>query len=127
MRVQNGVTSDNVYQMDSAGNRVRVFTSGVVQVSDWSYEEPAIADFYLYNPNGPGVLFENHSGVTGNGSSFAFAPAPSGHQVAFIQSASPYAAKVTHTVEGLTPGRAYVVRFKIARRPGFALNSVSVS
>ena len=53
-----------------------------------SFEIPAIGSTYRYAPTGAGIgwTFSPLSGIQGNGSSWAAAPAPNGTQTAFIQS-----------------------------------------
>lgn len=115
------------YRYDQAGNRENVTVAGVpVSVVDASFEEPNQNGGFQYNPVVAGATFTGGSGVAANGSAWGFANAPSGTQVAFLQSGS-VRAEIVLNIAGLTPGQRYVVAFKMAQRPGFSTDGLVVT
>ena len=99
------------------------------RVAGGGFEAPAVGSGYAYAPPyGPPAspaYFAGRAGIAGNGSLWGFAPAPEGSQAAFIQSYGT-ASTIRLTVTGLTPGMRYTARFRIAARPGFGANPVTV-
>ena len=77
-----------------------------------SFEIPALASGFQYNPSAPGIgwTFSPNSGVQKNGSAWGAATAPNGTQTAFIQRMS----TITQTVN-LNAG-SYTLAFQAARR-----------
>lgn len=114
------------YSYDSADNRTNVTVSGVPKVAGGGFELPEIGAGWAYAPGASPAVFVNRSGVAGNGSVWGFASAPEGDQVAFIQSFGSEA-KIRLAVTGLTPGASYTARFRIATRPGYGANPVTVA
>lgn len=93
-------------------------------VPNASFETPALGAGFQYNPSVADQYFGGAAGVAGNGSAFAFDPAPSGTQVAFLQGDN---AVVAINVSGLTVGANYVVRFSLGKRVYYPANTVYVS
>lgn len=122
--VNGGARSD--YRYDSADNRTNVTVSGVPKVAGGGFEAPEVGAGFSYAPPDTPALFANRAGVAGNGSVWGFAAAPEGDQAGFVQAYGP-AASVTLPVTGLTPGSSYTARFRIAARPGYGANPVTVS
>lgn len=91
-----------------------------------SFELPEVSNSHVYNPTLAGFTFISNAGIAGNGSAWGFA-APDGDQVVFLQSV-PSAAPGTirRTVTGLTSGASYRLSFRLAQRPGFTANPVTV-
>lgn len=132
-----GPTSTLKY--DPAGNRTEyVVTTGngaagggsgagsFAIVADGSFEyPPQPAGGHQYNPPVTSASFAYNSGVAANGSAWGFT-APSGSQVAFLQS-GPHAAEISLTVSGLAVGASYFVSFRIARRTGYDPVPVTVT
>jgi len=77
-----------------------------------SFETPALASGYQYNPSGAGVgwTFSTNSGVQHNGSAWGAAPAPDGTQTAFVQSKG----SMGQTLN-LNAG-SYTLSFQVAQR-----------
>ncbi len=124
-----GTVNDGIkaqYAYDMADNRTRVTVSGMPAVAGGSFEAPEVGAGYVYPPAGGPATFTGNAGIAGNGSAWGFAAAPDGDQVAFIQSAGVVSA-VSLPVTGLAPGASYKVRFRIALRPGYGANPVTVS
>jgi len=63
-----------------------VSSSASAQVSDGSFESPAIIPTsWVYNPGGSPWTFLGNSGITSPINIFSLQPAPAGNQVAFLQ------------------------------------------
>ncbi|MET1111785.1 MAG: hypothetical protein ABWX67_09705 [Allosphingosinicella sp.] len=122
--VNSGARADYAY--DSADNRTRVTVSGVPTVAGGGFEAPEVGAGYAYTPPATPAVFANRAGIAGNGSVWGFASAPEGDQVGFLQAYGP-AATIALPVTGLTPGASYTVRFRIAARPGYGANPVTVA
>jgi len=81
------------------------------------FETPAVGNGnYQNNPTGAGWTFSGSTGISGNGSALTSGNpnAPEGNQVAFLQGSS--TSSITQSVDGLTPGVSYAVRFSAAQR-----------
>ncbi|HET9641210.1 MAG TPA: hypothetical protein VFP12_18620 [Allosphingosinicella sp.] len=122
--VNHGAKADYAY--DAADNRTNVTVSGVPKVAGGGFEAPEIGAGYLYNPAGGLAVYTERAGITGNGSVWGFAAAPEGDQIAFLQAYGP-AATISLPVTGLTAGTSYTVRFRIAARPGYGANPVTLA
>jgi hypothetical protein len=122
--VNNGITAG--YSYDPADNRTNVTVGGVPTVVGGGFEFPDVGAGYAYRPAGSPAAFSGNSGIIGNGSIWGFAAAPEGDQIAFIQSFGT-AAMVSLSVNGLTPGASYTARFRIAARPGYGANPVTLA
>jgi YD repeat-containing protein len=122
--VNGGAKAD--YSYDSADNRTNVTVSGVPKVVGGGFEVPDVGVGYAYAPTGGPATFTDRAGIAGDGSLWGFAPAPEGNQVAFVQSYGT-ASTIRLTVTGLTPGTSYTARFRIAARPGYGANPVTVA
>jgi hypothetical protein len=96
-------------------------------VADGSFEAPAQSGGWAMNPQVAGATFSGRAGVAGNGSAFAFAAAPDGGQVGWLQGWSSQNGTIALNLTGLTPGATYSVRFSLAQRPGYGANPVTVS
>lgn len=96
-------------------------------VANASFESPGQNGGWAMNPSVAGASFTGRSGVAGNGSAFAFAPAPEGSQVGWIQGWSSQSGAIALNVTGLTSGATYRVRFSHAQRPNYDPNPVAVS
>jgi YD repeat-containing protein len=94
---------------------------------DFSFEAPETGTGATYNPTVSGVTFASKSGVVGNGSSWGFAAAPDGDQVAFVQSNSTGTGAITMTVTGLNAGTVYQLSFMVAKRASVAANPLLVT
>ena len=118
------------YSYDPADNRTNVTVAAGPRVIGGGFELPEVNAGYVYNPPGepPGgsPVFAERAGIAGNGSIWGFAAAPEGDQVAFIQAYGP-AASIRLPVTRLTVGTSYTVRFRIAQRPNFGANPVTVA
>ena len=114
------------YSYDKADNRTNVTVSGVPTVAGGGFEAPEVLAGYQYGPAGSPVQFAGRAGVAGNGSVWGFAAAPEGDQVAFLQSFGTVST-LSLPVTGLTPGASYTARFRIATRPGYGANPVTVT
>lgn len=112
------------YAFDKADNRLQ---RSALTLPDPSFELPEAGTGYFYSPTISGMTFNSHAGVTGNNSAFGFAAAPDGDQVAFLQSTSSATGAMSLTVSGLVTGASYRVRFRIARRPNYSVNDVTVA
>jgi YD repeat-containing protein len=113
------------YVYDAADNRTRKEVAEIVP--NPSFELPEIGSGYVYSPTVARIAFTHPAGVTGNNSAFGFAAAPSGDQVAFVQSVPGATGAIALSVIGLEPGETYRVRFRLVRRPGYGLNPVTVA
>lgn len=78
-----------------------------------SFESPATSS-YTFNPTDSFWSFVGSAGVTANGSGYTAGnpSAPSGSQVAFLQSSS----AISQTLTALTPGALYALTFSAAQR-----------
>lgn len=126
------------YSYDQADNRTRVVTTStnspaappstpIPLYSDpYSFEAPSLGASYAYRPPVDYITFAGNSGLAGNGGAFGFTPAPHGTQVAFIQSVPNLGATITLRFGGLSTGQNYRVRFRLAQRPGYGVNPVTV-
>ncbi|HEV2818693.1 MAG TPA: hypothetical protein VGW40_15895, partial [Allosphingosinicella sp.] len=94
---------------------------------DFSFEAPETGTGATYNPTVSGVTFASKSGVVGNGSSWGFAAAPDGDQVAFVQSNSTGTGAISMTVTGLNAGTVYQFSFMVAKRASVAANPLLVT
>lgn len=113
------------HKFDAADNRV---ARSIVTLPDPSFELPEVGSGYLYNPTTiTGMTFTSSAGVAGNGSAFGFASATDGDQVGFLQAGSGAAGSIAISVSGLTTGASYRVRFRLARRPGYGLNTINLT
>ena len=97
-------------------NALGVSPSGAV-IASASYETPEMGNGYLFNPTIAGMTFAGYSGITGNNSIAAFAAAPDGDQVAFLQSYAGVNGSISQSLSGLVAGHHYDVRFMLAARP----------
>lgn len=124
--VRTGTASGSTtgYSFDKADNRLQ---RSALTLADPSFELPEIGGSHAYNPTVAGIAFTSYAGVAGNGSAFAFAAAPDGDQTAFLQAGSIGAGAIAIDVGGLTPGASYRVRFQLARRPGYGLNTINLA
>ncbi len=80
-----------------------------------SFEVPFVGPgAFSYTPVAPGWTFDAGSGISGNGSAFTSGnpPAPSGSQVAFIQSTG----SIQQAITGTQGGNNYRVSFFVAQR-----------
>jgi hypothetical protein len=121
----NGVSSDYAY--DPADNRAWIGVGGAnpaaaATVAGGGFEAPDTSN-YIYRP---AANFTGNSGLAANNGAWGFFPAPEGDQAAFIQGGDP-AASIALQVAGMSPGKAYSVRFFLASRPGYSGNPVTVS
>lgn len=99
-------------------------------VVNWSFEQPAVAGLpggFQYNPSVSGTYFAGNSGVAANGGAWGFALATDGSQVGFLQSTPSTKATITLNVSNLTPGARYVVKFRMAQRPGWGADTIFVA
>ena len=120
----NGVGAEYAY--DPADNRAWVGVGGAnpaspATVAGGGFEAPDTAN-YVYRPT---ASFAGNSGLAANHGAWGFFPAPEGDQVAFLQSGAS-AASVRLQVTGLSPGKAYSVRFFLSSRPGYAGSPVTL-
>jgi hypothetical protein len=122
--VNNGITAD--YSYDAADNRTNVTVGGGPTVLGGGFELPEVGSGYDYRAASDPAAYAGNSGVAGNGSVWGFSSAPEGDQVAFVQSYGT-ASGVRLAVTGLTPGVSYRIRFRIAARPGYGANPVTVA
>ncbi|MEA3015889.1 MAG: hypothetical protein QOI38_611 [Sphingomonadales bacterium] len=118
----NGSTTG--YGFDKADNRLQRST---LTLPDPSFELPDVGSGHAYNPTVTGIAFTSFAGVAANGSAFAFATAPDGDQVGFLQAGPTAAGAIAISVTGLTTGASYRVRFRLARRPGYGLNTINLA
>ena len=115
--------------------------AAVTPVYDYSFEDSNVPTGGYYYASGfqswsggnvvsdAGVTFNGMSGVQSNGSAWGFAAAPDGSYTAFIQSyqGDPTPGSITLDVSNLTSGRKYALSFSYAERPGYSIESFSVS
>lgn len=107
-------------------DNVTVALASAPTVSGGGFESPDLGASYAYRPTGGPASFTHNSGIAANGSVWGFAAAPEGDQVAFVQTiAAP--AVVSLPVSGLVAGTSYVFTFRLAARPGFLSNPVTVA
>jgi YD repeat-containing protein len=95
-------------------------------VSGGGFESPDVGASYAYRPTGGPAAYTRNSGIAGNGSAWGFASAPEGDQVAFIQTIDAPAV-ISLPVSGLVAGTSYAVTFRLAARPGFLSNPITVA
>jgi YD repeat-containing protein len=107
-------------------DNVTIVLAPAPTVAGGGFETPALAATYAYRPAGTPAVFAYNSGVAGNGSLWGFAAAPEGSQVAFIQTIDA-PATISLPVSGLVAGTRYVAAFRLAARPGFPSNPVTVA
>ena len=97
-------------------------------VSNGDFEAPtwaAVPNSFLYGPTQPGWTFANGAGISGNNSGFTAGNpvAPSGSQVAFIQSSGTMSTQLSDVV----PGSSYVLEFWAAQRANYGLQTQQVA
>jgi len=105
----------------------KVIVTQATTVPHSSFEVPEVGTGSQYNPSIGMATFESKAGVAGNGSSWGFAAAPDGDQVAFLQSNSGGTGSISETLTNLIPGRSYQLSFYLAKRSGANANPVTVS
>lgn len=132
------------YSYDQADNRTRVLTTSTnpntpppppppppstpapSYYNPYSFETPALGASFAYRPAVDHVTFSGNSGLAGNGSSLGFTAAPSGTQIAFLHSVPNEGSSITLRFGDLSSGQNYRVRFRLAQRPGYSANPISV-
>jgi hypothetical protein len=97
-------------------------------VPNGDFEAPtwaAVPNSFLYGPTQPGWTFANGAGISGNNSGFTAGnpAAPSGSQVAFIQSIG----TMSTLLSDLVPGSSYVLEFWAAKRANYGLQTQQVA
>ena len=92
-------------------------------IADHSFEAPAGAGGFDYNPTVPGVVFTGDAGITQGG----FDPAPNGVQNAFLQTTGTSGAQIDISVTGLTAGNPYSFSYFDDQRAGFGVVPYTVS
>ncbi|HYJ81588.1 MAG TPA: RHS repeat domain-containing protein [Allosphingosinicella sp.] len=126
---RSGTVNDGVeasYAYDAADNRSQVTVIAGPRVVGGGFEAPEVGASYLYAPSGGPAVFAGRSGIAGNGSLWGFLPVPEGDQAGFIQSYGT-ASTIQLEVKELVPAQSYVFRFRIAGRPNFTANPVTVT
>ena len=105
----------------------KVIVTQVSSVPHSSFEVPEVGSGSVYNPSIGMATFQSKAGVAGNGSSWGFAAAPDGDQVAFLQSNSGGTGSISETLTNLIPGRSYQLSFYLAKRSSANANPIEVS
>lgn len=122
--------SNTAIKLDQAGNRVEVNvsvtpTASIPTIRHRSFEAPSVGAGFEYRPNQFNDLyFVGKAGLAGNGSAWAFPPAPNGSQVGFVQDSD---GSISTNATGLTVGATYRIRFKASKRQYFPANTVWVT
>lgn len=125
---QTGAAS--AYTHDDTHNRLSASVTLALApgvVANAGFETPALGAGFQYNPSVGGNSYVSLAGIAGNGSAWAFNPAPQGSQVAFIQGSGGSNGAITMNVSGLVVGGVYVVQFQASARPGYSANQLAVA
>lgn len=102
-------------------------TSTLMTVATTSFESPEAGNGHIQNAFSEGMSFYGSSGIAGNGSTWNFAPAPDGDQVAYVQATPGLASVFEYRLSGLAVGARYTVKFYIGASASRGGASVSLS
>jgi YD repeat-containing protein len=129
----NGFVKTSTY--NRAGELINYLESGrltppgvVTTISSSSFETPEVGTGSSQNPAlVPSTGFFGISGIAGNGSSWGFAPAPDGDQVAYIQTSPGGVGTIVQSLSGLAAGAQYLVKFSIGASGALGAAPITVS
>jgi hypothetical protein len=99
--------------------------ASAASIADHSFENPAGAGSFDYNPTVAGVVFTGDAGVTA--SAAGFDPAPDGVQNAFLQTTASSGAQIDISVTGLTAGNVYSFSYLDDQRTYYGVVAYTVS